>query len=180
MNSVNLHGIWWQVTLINLTRFSLFTNTSTSTFGSSPTFSLRSNPSEKVAIILQIVENTRCHNIIQHRSKTENNWQKELGRTCHDNVDNKFHCSPISDFPKVKSCWMLSKNPFEQNSVNSFQEKNRIQYLPHDLRTDWNLRLTELLILVKTNRQIRISRFTKLNTKAKVQVKRGLYIEILG
>jgi ABC-type Mn2+/Zn2+ transport system ATPase subunit len=75
---------------------------------------------------------------------------------------------------------MLSKNPFEQNSVNSFQEKNRIQYLPHDLRTDWNLRLTELLILVKTNRQIRISRFTKLNTKAKVQVKRGLYIEILG
>jgi len=65
MNSVNLHGVWWQVTRHNLTRFSLFTNTSTSTFGSSPTFSLRSNPSEKVAIILQTVENTRCHKLTE-------------------------------------------------------------------------------------------------------------------
>jgi len=130
MNSVNLHGVWWQVTRHNLTRFSLFTNTSTSTFGSSPPFSLRSNPSEKVAIILQIVENTRCHNIIQHRSKTENNWQRNLVEPAHDHVDNKFHCSPISDFPKVKS-WLDSiKNPCEQKSVTSFEEKNRIQYLP--------------------------------------------------
>lgn len=76
--------------------------TCTSTLGSKPTFSLRSNPSENDAIILAVVQNGKEIRV-PYRKHVKTGSGKREREPSHNHVNDEFHSSSIANVAKVKS-----------------------------------------------------------------------------